>query len=359
MKPVAATLLRSALQFLSWWMSELTTILHDVLAHVAPGWRRHLTAYISRQRLRIVDGESPDAAEIVSVSRKAAGCGTDFEGLESNVSALERGRRIDLVFDTDFAFIQRLRMPLAVLPHIDSAVNLQLPRLLPINTASLRTTVTIASINADSGLIDVRVAAVKSAHIEVVERTLEGWGLRPRSVRLRSETQETLAFKFSGSRPSSGSQTLTRTDFTLALTAAMLAVSGAAVFAIEGYRAQSVLDRDLMLANTAASSVLEQRQRLIKRLDTIALPSIAERAPSAAAVLADVTTHVGHESWLTTFELKGRELRLIGLSPDPAVLVKSLSDSILITNVGLRSSMAAAARDRYRFEITAQVKAGS
>jgi general secretion pathway protein L len=80
----------------------------------------------------------------------------------------------------------------------------------------------------------------------------------------------------------------------------------------------------------------------------------------AAEILADVTARVPQDTWLTTFELKGRTLRLVGLSPDAATVVKLLTDSSQLTGVELRSSTSAGpGTGKDRFEITAEVKAGA
>jgi Fimbrial assembly protein (PilN) len=114
------------------------------------------------------------------------------------------------------------------------------------------------------------------------------------------------------------------------------------------------------LAETTAEAVtvLRQRQELVSQLETLSLISDSERAPTAAAVLADVTAHLNKAAWLTTFELKGRDLRLVGLSPDSSAVVRGLAEASFIGETQLRSSTSASGNTgKERFEITAQVKA--
>jgi Tfp pilus assembly protein PilN len=112
-----------------------------------------------------------------------------------------------------------------------------------------------------------------------------------------------------------------------------------------------------------ATAVMDERQHLLSALDPLAVLSSRERAVGtvgAAMILSDVTTRIPQDAWLTTFELKGHNLRLAGLSPDPAAVVKVLSESPRLTAVELRSSMTAGAGSgKDRFEVVAQVKDGA
>jgi hypothetical protein len=126
------------------------------------------------------------------------------------------------------------------------------------------------------------------------------------------------------------------------------------VFAVQTVRAESSLTQALAASSADVAVVLEQRQELISGLETLAL--LTQSGPTTAAVLADVTTHLNRDAWMTDFELKGNDLRLAGFSSDPATTVKGLVAAALITHVELHSSVSTPAG--VRFEITARVKAG-
>jgi Tfp pilus assembly protein PilN len=139
--------------------------------------------------------------------------------------------------------------------------------------------------------------------------------------------------------------------------ASLLGVAAIAVCSIQAYRAQSALDRTQIRTHGEASLVLEQRQRLLTRLEPLTALSRLERSPTAAAILTDVTTRVPGDTWLSSFELKGLSLRLIGSSPDAGAVVRQLANSGTLTDVELRNSTSAGAGSgRDRFEIVAQIK---
>jgi Tfp pilus assembly protein PilN len=273
---------------------------------------------------------------------------------------LEPGRRVRLVFDTGFAFIKQLRMPLAALPHLKSALTLQLPKWLPMNPALLTTDFAIVALDPEHSAFELELAAIKLADIEPVANALRRWGFRLSSVHLGGRAEAPPRFRF----PTYDSHTrrfaITRVDSVLLGTAAVLGVADMVVSAVQAYRAQSALDQAQMLTVAEAGMVMEQRQRLLARLEPLSVLSSHERSVGAAAILAEVTARVPQDTWLTTFELKGRTLRLVGLSADVANVVKLLTDSPELAGVELRTSISAGlGTGKDRFEITAEVKGGA
>jgi hypothetical protein len=165
-------------------------------------------------------------------------------------------------------------------------------------------------------------------------------------------------FRFS-STSASGRVTLDRTDRALISAAAALGLICAAVTGTESYRARHALDEARATTHVAAAEALGRRQHLLARLEPLNALSKVEVVPSAPAILAEVTALVPHDSWLTTFELKDRELRIVGISPDSSVLVRHLASSAVLSDIELRSSMSAGiGTGRDRFEIAAKIKAG-
>jgi hypothetical protein len=360
MKHLTSTAMRNVLKFLSWWLRELSTALEALRSLLLPRWRRSVTVYVSRSRLKIVEGDSPSNSAILEMTRTESGSDLMHALSEAQRATLGGRRRARLVFDSELAFVRPLSMPLAALPHLASAIELQLPKLLPVNASLLRSHFEILAIDPDGASVDIELAALKRSDIDPIENALEQWGLQLGSVHLGSDSDARVRFKFGASNARSSPFAITRVDTFWAASAAALAVCAVAVFAVQAVRAHKSLERALAQTSAQAAAVLQQRQRLISRLETLSLISQAERTPTAAAILADVTAHLSRDAWLTTFELKGRDLRLVGLSSESAAVVKELAASALVTDVELHSSMSAGTNTgKDRFEITAQVKAGT
>jgi general secretion pathway protein L len=345
--------------FAKWWVTELATGTEDLLAYIAPQRRRALTACVSEQGVRIVEGDLNRPSIILKIQRTGSAHDSALDLPQNEVQGIERGRRIRLVFDTNFAFIRHLRMPIAALPHLKSAIELQLPKLLPLNSNLLRSDFEVVTVDPEGNFINVEIAALRVRDLEPITRALEHWGLQASSVHLAGNSQQPVRFHFGFSGSRTDRSEMRRVDLYLSAAAATLATCAMLVFGIQLYRAQNSLDKALSGTKSEAAVVLEQRQRLIARLDTLSVLSAAEHAPTAAAILSDVTARVARDAYLTTFELKGRELRIVGLSTDPAEVVKQLGSSGFVSKVSLRSSMAAGTGSgKERFEITAYVPGG-
>jgi hypothetical protein len=356
MKHTASAASGYALRFLNWWGRELSASAQDLRARVVPHWRRRLNLFVSRSRLQIVEDGTGNGSPILDVMRTEPG--SELPPLsDAQRDTLGRGRRARLVLDPELAFVRALRMPLAALPHLASAIDLQAPKLLPMSATLLRRDFEIAAVDPDGAAVDIELAAIKRSDIEPIESALEQWGLQPGAVQLGRASDSRFRFNFGMSNVRGNRFAFTRADTFLAAGAAALAMGVVIICTVQAVRARNSLEQALAQTSAPAASVLQQRQHLISRLDTLSAVSTAERAPTAAAILADVTSRMNHNTWLTTFELKGRELRLVGLSSEPASVVKELAASTLILEVELRSSMSASgSTGRERFEITARVK---
>jgi Fimbrial assembly protein (PilN) len=358
MKPLTFKNLKFAARGLKWWTDELRASLQELLSFIAPKWRRTLTAFVSPSRLLIVEDPATEAPPILELPR--ARCDAHMSSplpADHALAGLEPGRRVRLVFEPEFAFVRTLSFPIAVLPHLRSALDLQIPKLLPLSVALLRWDFALTGPSPDGASIDVELAAIKRSDVDSIEQPLRSWGLRPTSVQLGRPSDPSFRFRFGAPDAPASRFALSRADSLLAASAATLTMAMIIVFAVQSYRAQKSLDQALAQATDAATSVLQQRQQLISRLELLSVVSSVERTPGAAAVLSDVTRRISHDTWLTTFELKGRDLKLVGQSADPATLVKQLASSQVIAEIELKSSLSTAA-GRDRFEITAQVRAG-
>ena len=79
-----------------------------------------------------------------------------------------------------------------------------------------------------------------------------------------------------------------------------------------------------------------------------------------AVALRELSALLPHETWISTLDLNGHALRIVGLTPDPTGLVRTLSSSKSFREVQLRSSMAAGqGKTANRFEMTMKLSGGA
>jgi general secretion pathway protein L len=356
MKTTLDTALAQAARLFRWWILELESIAQDLLALIAPTWSRPLTMQVAPHRLVISDGAAASLQLILELERSPQNSNLPETLPESNTLSLDRGRRVRVLLAPDYAFVNRLRLPLVAVPHLKSAVSLQIPKLMPLDAGQLMTDFEITSTNPDKSVIDIEIAAVRRSEVEPLLAQIRSWGFRVASVHLDTANL-TSRFHFSSADSSTHLPTMTRTDRALIGTALCVGLACAAVAVIQSYRADHALARAQNLTLAPARAAFARRLDLTNRLEPLKALSKLESSITVGALLNQLSALIPHDTWLTTLEVKGRQVRMVGLSPDSAGLVKVLTGCPLFTDVELRSSMSAGigiAKDRFEISATAQ-----
>jgi hypothetical protein len=349
------TTARRVSQFLRWWAAELQSCAHDLMGLLIPQRRQVLNAYWDATRLLVLDENSPDVKTMAEIS-----C-VDGDLPEtipvSFATVREQNNRIRVFVSPQRAYVRQFQFPIAVLPHLDAAVALQLPKLLPVDASELLTDFEAIASDLSQKMASIDLAALKKAEVNAVLERLKAWGMRVASVHLGSPSGPRYRFKFADDGAFGHRIKLRRSDRVLAGAAAALSLACASVAATESYRSQVSLERAKTETRAPAAAALAHRQKLLGRLEPLTALAQLEAAPSATALVADLTMLVPQNTWLTTLELKDRHVRLVGVSPNSGSVVKLISSSLLLTDVALRSSMSLGIGTGLdRFELTAELK---
>jgi general secretion pathway protein L len=339
-------------RFLRWWAAELRACANDLVSVLVPRRRRILNVYWDAARLLILDENAPELKIVVEIS------GSHWpETIPAELKlAREQSNRVRLVVSPDKAFTRQVQVPLAVLPHLDSALALQLPKLLPLDANELLTDYAVAASDSTNSAARIDLAALKKSDVNPVLDHLRAWGLQILSTHL-GEPTSTRRFRFSAEGVLGFALKLQRSDRILIGIAATLGLACASVAATESYRSQVSLQQAKTATRVPAAAALAHRQELLARLEPLHALAELEAGPSATALLADLTMLVPQNTWLTTLELKDRHLRIVGVSPNSGSVVKLMSSSLLLNDVTLRSSMSLGIGTGLdRFELTAELK---
>jgi general secretion pathway protein L len=325
---------------------------------LVPQRRRVLNVYWDATRLLILDENSPDAKTMVEI---ACIDGHIPEALSASLAtAREQNNRVRVFVSPARAYVRQFQLPIAVLPHLDAAVALQLPKLLPLVASELLTDFEVTASDLTQKMASIDLAALKKAEVNAVRERLKAWGLRVASIHLGQPSGPRHRFKFGGDGVFGHRLKLSRSVRVLAGGAAALSLACASVVATESYRSHVSLERAKAETRAPAAAALAHRQALLGRLEPLAALAQLEAAPSATALMADLTMLVPQNTWLTTFELKDRHVRLVGVSPNSGNVVKLISSSLLLSDVALRSSMSLGIGTGLdRFELTADLKASA
>jgi general secretion pathway protein L len=345
-------------QFLRWWAAELHSCANDVLGLLVPQRRRVLNVYWDANRLLVLDENSPDVKAMAEISCVDGHLPQIIPA--SLATVRELNNRIRVFVSPQRAYVRQFRMPIAVLPHLNAAVALQLPKLLPIDASELLTDFEVIASDLTQAMVSIDLAALKKTEVNAVLGRLKAWGLLVVSTHLGDPSKSTHRFRFLGNGAFGQRFKLRRLDRALAGAAAALGLACASVAATESYRSQVSLERAKAETHAPAAAALAHRQAVLGRLEPLAALVQREAAPSASALVADLTMLVPQNTWLTTLELKDRHVRLVGVSPNSGNVVKLISSSPLLTEVALRSSMSLGIGTGLdRFELTADLKASA
>jgi general secretion pathway protein L len=348
--------LRVLSRLLRWWWAELQSCAHDLTGFLAPRRRRPLSVYWNATRLLFVD-ESSDPGTMGEIP-----CIDAMGHLPESPSAFlvgvrEQNNRIRVFVSSERAYIRQFQLPSAVLPHLDAAVALQLPKLLPVDPSELLTDFEVTASNPSLKVLSIEIAAVKRAEVDATLNRLELWGLRIVATHLRDPSDPAHRFRFGPAAIFGQRFKLRRSDRVLAVLAAALGLACVSVAATESYRSQVSLERAQALSRVPASAATVRRQELLARLEPLHALTQLESAPSATALLAELTMLVPQNSWLTTLEFRDSHIRIVGVSPNSGDVVRLMSSSPLLDNIALRSSTSLGiGTGMDRFELSADLK---
>lgn len=351
-------LLQLISRFLRWWAAELRASGNDLIDVLVPSRRRILNVYWGAARLLILDENSPEPKVILEIPGINTSTSEWPEPIPAALlAALQKSNRVRLVVCPGKAFVRRVEVPLAVLPHLDSAIVLQLPKLLPLDAKDLLTDFEVAAGGTTNDAASIDLAALKKADVTPLIDRLRAWGLHVVSTHLGEPLASAWRFRFAADGLFGHKLKLQRSDLILVGVAATLGLACASVAATQAYRGKISLEHAKAITRAPAAAALAHRQELLARLEPLTALAEFEAAPSATALLAEVTMLVPQSTWLTTLELQHSHVRIVGVSPNSGAVVKLISSSHLLNDVALRSSMSLGIGTGLdRFELTAELK---
>jgi hypothetical protein len=341
--------------FFRWWRSELRLAFQDTVARLAPRWHRSMTLYLEGGRAALIDDAGCTRGEFVCGVQGWAGLANELP--EAFKSTSEHSRRIRLVVSGKLAYFRMLRLPRAAAPHLTSAVAIQLSKLLPLDASKLLVDFGPIPSASNETLIAVEVAALRRVDVDPIVERLKGWGFQIVTTHVSDSPTAERRFKFADHGAYHYQWGLRRVDRILVGIAAVLSIACASLAAAESYRSQKALDLAKDSTDAAAQIALQRREELSSKLDPLTTLSHLEATTKATGILWQLTTAVPLNTWITTFELKERALRITGVTPDSAQVVKMLSSASVLNDIELKSSMSLGVGTGLdRFEITAHIK---
>ena len=335
-------------QALSAWLDDVLSYCGEVSACLAE--RREQTSLIAR-----LDGDVVQLVErTVDAERVIA---PDLAAMDP-VAEPPRGRTpLDLELPASMCLVGAIVLPAAAGYRLREAVDFQLDRLSPITPESIVFDVSIVSRDAARQLVRAAYALVRRDDLDALLARLDACGFEPRMVTARAVIDGTpVVFRFGGAaRPRAGRWVVPARPIWAAAAIAGAIASMLAAWLLLDLRLEA-RQAETEQARIASATAIEvsQRRDALRKIAT-ALADIADRPP-IGAVLAIVAARLPDNTYVERIEIKGGQLRLVGLSGAAAPILAELADSGLLSDVVLATPVAIVPdAGRERFDIHARI----
>lgn len=337
---------------LRWWWDELSAMLPAPLARLLPKSTPPSTLYIDGTNWRIVsasgttrdlDAAANDAEMAVQILEAATGTSL------SNLSVVLPNERV---------LRRRVTLPMIADAKLRSAVELQIDRLSPFQSESVRFDARAHARDAIEGTMVADVVIVPRAPVDALEQRLTALGLKPIAIDVAT----------SEGTPS-GFDLRNRTVATSGRRELMVTAAFAAVAALAWYLAfaswGAARERELASWRATVESlrpVAARSAALRRELESLVEPQkIAQAYIPGRALnpMLELTRLLPADVRLSEFRISGDTVELTGLAADPPSLIAKLEASPLFKDVKFRSPVTRRPDlGKDRFEIAMKLAGG-
>lgn len=355
--------------FLAWWLDELRALLPR--RAVRRSARRYPAVLFYRDGVvRVLEARRTGLEEIGSfvleAPRGAAGrlpAPIDRIAPAALLARLRRRKNLLLRLAGEHGLLARDLLPAGAEPDLRAIVEHRLDTLTPWTAERACFDVEISDRRAD-GRLEVTVAAVPRAFLERVRERLAELGIEVEAVDLGEADAPPVARFDLAHKAARNAGSVLRVAGAGLLGALVLA--GAALAGSEIHARGVVLaerERTAAVLEGRLADLAELRDRLeALRREAGLLAGRFAAAPSALALLEELSRSLPDEAFLSDLELVGDRLRIAGYAPDTAPLVPLLEDLGALEDVRFQAPSARAVleeaggrREVERFVLAARV----
>ena len=340
------------MDFWRWWTAELGALLPQT-------WRRRpkehapINIHVARDAVTVhimANGAAAWQSELPLTEPFAA---PRTEPRDQEILARHRGAKAHVTLAADFALARDIAYPAAARAEIGKVIDLDLPRLLPLEADLLYRRHEILRIDGDGETLHVGLCAVKRRDADRALRLVQEIGFVPSSLHVEKRGDGRAdAMDFLPELWRKIDQRKRRMQLGLATSAAALA---AAVLVTGWIR---LVDTDERLAGELAA-VRQGAQAAVALRDAYGAAQKQSRflgsfmaSPPTVVLLDELSRRLPDTTWLSEYRQQDGAVRLSGFSNAPAELVIDLEAAGIFSNVELLSVTGQSDRDgKNRFEM--------
>lgn len=317
--------------FLSWWGGELAALVPQ----------RYRAAFARAQPLTIFVGEG---AWRLSGAGEGSDVSLDFDRpageLRDDIRRIlgaNHGPDTRVFVPVEQVLIRRIELPMLSDARIGPAVALQIDRLTPFKSDTVRFSCRVVERNIETNKVTLDVATAPPGSIEQIEARLSAVGLKPVGIDVASGSSPPgLGFDLRAQRASGGKTRERAVDAGIAVGALFLWM-----MAFYAWSAAGEVEIARWQAKVVETKPKAERSATLKReIDVLMQPveiAKSRQVPGALAVLQELTSLLPDDAHLIELRLTDRQVEIAGLAADAPSLIAKLESSKIFADVRFKS----------------------
>lgn len=361
MRPIAMgwilePILESSIRLLRWWLCEL----HDMMP---PAIRQRLVP--DRPGLILeFDGDAVRLGRNIRGSYQSCGQIAEEEIDQALPPALVaalagfRPHQVELRLPATRILHQKVLLPLGPSRRLPDLLRFELDRQTPFAPSQVYYDARIVERDPAGKTMIAALALVKRRDADRLLAIARRWRLAPTRLTVLGDPRWSLDFRTEdvAERPS-----LRRHRIAVAMAATTLTFALAAwrlhAAALDAYG--EALDAELSRSRPAAESVNALQKELADREASIAFLDHRRKSTDIGRLLEALAGKLPDDTWISSFGLSGRSIRISGFSAEAAQLPTVLSDLPLLSKLQLSKGQEQSGPGSAAFELSAELRDGA
>jgi general secretion pathway protein L len=342
--------LRYLRQAANWWLAELYGLVPQSLISTL----HHQGRATAKLELH------PDTASLLVQGPNRKTCDVipipldDVAAITARADLAER--TVEIILDEGFLFRPCVDLPLAAENALASILRHQLERLVPLDPATLRFVWTVKERLPEKNLLKVEICLVKQSTLERALLLSERLGLKPRRILVAGEGGLLVpVWRQQAAEPLQGRQRVLCRGLEF-ITVVFVCATYASVILRLGSERSALQSKVAALEERATSvSVLAARTAAAETM----LAQVRNRvaAPTALAVLDELTKALPLDASVSEFHVQGRKVVIVGTASHATSLLGAIEQSPFFSNATFTAPITAGvAGIGERYQISFDVK---
>jgi general secretion pathway protein L len=344
-----------------WWVGELSAMIPDKWRELFRHDEGIVTFDVHGKDIvvaRVASGATTEVLRVPKVDLASKPAGVVAETIKKSFVP---GDKVVVRVPRAELLTRIVKLPITASRNLKNILKFELDRISPLDPEQVRFDYRVLNRDKAAGQIEVELRILKREVADEAVRQCRSVGLEPDSLGFIGDDPAATAQSF----PLSTTASLRGQWQTWRVPAlsALAVVLGIGALLASYSRQQDWMDglsNELTAAKVKAHSVEVLQEEIDKAKLGMAFLGKQKQSPLVIKVLAEVTHILPDRTWLVTFELNGREVRIRGFSNAASSLIARFDNSPLFANSQFRSTLTKGpASDLERFDLSFEIKDGA